>query len=52
MGIPTLINSAPTFFTANLGGLTAGVTYHYRARAAAGAITVDGADQQFTPGVN
>jgi hypothetical protein len=44
---PFSITSVPNVFNASLSGLTAGTTYHYRAKAV-GAITVYGNDQQFT----
>jgi len=37
-------NCLPASFTSSLSGLTAGTTYHYRAVANAGAVTVDGAE--------
>jgi hypothetical protein len=46
-GNPSSITIVPTTFTANLTGLTAGTTYHYRAKAV-GSTTVYGSDQQFT----
>jgi len=46
-GNPSSITSVPTPFSARLSGLTAGTTYHYRAKAV-GAATVYGSDQQFT----
>jgi len=46
-GNPSSITSVLTAFSASLSGLTAGTTYHYRAKAV-GAITVYGSDQQFT----
>ncbi len=47
-GSPSYITSAPYIFSARLDGLTPGVTYHYRAKVA-GATTVSGPDQVFTP---
>jgi mono/diheme cytochrome c family protein len=46
-GVPASL-SAPGAFSANLTGLTSGRTYHFRAKAVAGANTVYGNDQQFT----
>jgi hypothetical protein len=47
-GSPSSIFSAPTSFSADVSGLTAGVTYHYRAKAV-GLFTVYGNDVTFTP---
>ena len=44
---PSSITAVPTTFFASLSGLTAGTTYHYRAKAV-GTTTVYGSDQQFT----
>ena len=44
---PSSISSIPTVFSASLSGLTAGTTYHYRAKAV-GTTTSYGTDQIFT----
>jgi len=45
--ILSLVSGSPTPFTANLSGLNAGTTYHYRAEAVSNTV-VYGTDQQFT----
>jgi Leucine-rich repeat (LRR) protein len=48
IGVPPTISTAPMAFSADIIGLTANTTYHYRAVAVGGEITVYGADMIFT----